>query len=124
MAKLSGSVHDFAFLSINSGPTIEGSSPVTSIIVGAVLGFIIIVLVIIIVVMCIQNKRKAVKDTSASRQTLDQVQVNETEIGNNPGYTSLTNDGLDSSTYATLNVSEAPYLTPVSSYNIRYNGNI
>ena len=117
-------MHDFAFLSINSGPTIEGSSPVTGIIVGAVLGFIIIVFVIIIVVMCIQNKRKAVKDTSASRQTLDQVQVNETEAGNNPGYTSLTNDRSDSSTYATLNVSEAPYLTPVSSYHIHYNGNI
>ena len=113
------------FFSNDSGPTVEGSSPVSSIIVGALLGSIIIVLLSIIVVMCIQNKRKAVKDTSATRQTLDQVQVNETEIGNNPGYTSLNNDGSDSSTYATLNVSEAPYLTPVSLHNVHYNnGNI
>ena len=74
--------------------------------------------------MCIQNKRKSVKHTSATRQTLDQVQVNETEIGNNQDYSSLTDDRADGSTYATLNVSEAPYLTPVSSHNIQYNGNI
>ena len=95
----------------------------TSIIVGAVLGFIIIVLLSIIIVMCIQNKRKSVKHPSATRQTLDQVQVKETEIGNNQDYSSLTDDRAESSTYATLNVSEAPYLTPVSSHNIQYNGN-
>ena len=94
----------------------------TSIIVGAVLGFIIIVLLSIIIVMCIQNKRKSVKHTSATRQTLDQVQI--TEIGNNQDYSSLTDDRADGSTYATLNVSEAPYLTPVSSHIIQYNGNI
>ena len=66
------------------------------------------------------------KDTAAKRRTLDQVQVNETEIGNKTAYTSLTSDGLDSSTYmyVTHNESEAPYLTPVSPHNIHFNGNI
>ena len=118
--------------------------------------------------MCVRHKRKSIKDTSTTKLTLKQIQVNNVQSGNNQEDSSvangvpdsnvangepdnnlangrpyrnlangiphsslangepdssLANDGTDSSIYATLNLPEPPYLTPISSHSIRYYNN-